>query len=243
MERRLARLAGLSYLLVALFGGFAHVVRTQVYVPNDARVTLGQVVDNALLVRLSFTADLVQAVFMVLTMLALHRLMGASDRAAARTMFAFVVIFIAITCLNMVSQFGALIVATEPAYATLGPAGPAAMVLLLLNLQHAGYLIAQIFFGLWLWPLGTLILRSGLMPRVLAYLARAATIAYLVDVAAQFLAPSAVASFSAIAIVPVVVLGEVSILGYLLVRGVRGVRTPNPNPYSDSEGPELVGTS
>jgi uncharacterized protein DUF4386 len=36
---RLARTAGVYYLLVAIFGGFAHVVRLQVYVPGDAGAT------------------------------------------------------------------------------------------------------------------------------------------------------------------------------------------------------------
>lgn len=191
VQNRLARIAGSYYLLVAIFGGFAHLARGRVYVPGDAVATYDAVRDHVDLVRLSFAADLVQAVFMLLTMLALRRLMGTADNVSARAMSAFVITFIAIISLNQVHQYAALAVATDPAYAMLTADGPAPMALLLMELQHAGYLVAQIFFGLWLWPLGTLILRSGLLPRFTAYSLRAACVAYVIDVAAQFLAPAA----------------------------------------------------
>jgi Domain of unknown function (DUF4386) len=220
--QRLARTAGLYYLVVAVCGGFAHLVRTQVYVAGDAATTLTNVAGDATLVRLSFAADLVSATFMVFLVLALFRLLAHADRAAARLMVTLVAVFVAMICLNLVGQWGALQVATDPAYAgVFGADGPGAMVLLLLDLQHAGYLVAQVFFGLWLWPLGTLVLRSRLFPRVLGVALKAATVAYLVDVALQFLAPDGVAEISAAAVVPVVVVGEVSLLVYLLVHGVR----------------------
>ena len=58
---RLARTAGLLYLVVAIFGGFAQIVRVNVYEPGNAAATSANIVANANLVRLSFVADLVQA--------------------------------------------------------------------------------------------------------------------------------------------------------------------------------------
>src|SRR5919199_414003 len=58
---RLARIAGLLYLVMAIFGGFAQVVRLKVYEPGEAAATAANIVANATLVRLSFVADLVQA--------------------------------------------------------------------------------------------------------------------------------------------------------------------------------------
>jgi len=54
-------MAGVLYLVVAIFGGFAHIVRVNVYVPGDAAATAANIVANPTLVRLSFAADLVQA--------------------------------------------------------------------------------------------------------------------------------------------------------------------------------------
>jgi hypothetical protein len=158
--------------------------------------------------------------------LALYRLLRHVSANVARAMVTFVVVSVGITCLNLVHQFGALLVATESAYASgFGPEGSRALVLLLLDLQHYGYLIAQIFFGLWLFPLGLLAYRSTLFPKVLGVILMLGTASYLSDVVLQFLAPELADRVSPVVLVPVVILAEVAMLGYLLVKGVK---TPHP---------------
>jgi hypothetical protein len=224
--KRLARTAGLYYLIVAILGGFAHIVRVNVYAPGDAATTAENVVANASLVRLSFVA-----VFLVM---ALHQLLQHVNKAVARAMVIFVVLQVGITCLNMVHQLGALVVATEDSYASaLGTDGSNALVLLLLDLQHSGYLVAQIFFGLWLFPLGLLAYRSGMFPRPLGAILMVACAAYLVDVPLQFLA-SGIADAINPVVVALVILSEVSMVGYLLIKGVKTVET------STSEDRDLV---
>ncbi|MEU7898169.1 DUF4386 domain-containing protein [Nonomuraea sp. NPDC049152] len=220
---RLARTVGVYYLVVAVLGGFAHgYVRGNVYVPGNAAVTADNVVANASLVRIGFAADLVQATLMLFVVMALYRLLRHVSTDTARAMVIFVVVSTAITCLNMLNQLGALLVATEPSYArALGADGSDVLVLLLLDLQHGGYLIAQIFFGLWLFPLGMLAYRSGMFPKPLGAVLMLGTISYLLDVALQFLAPNLADTISAPVLVPVVIIAEVSMLGYLLIKGVK----------------------
>lgn len=218
--KQLARTAGVFYLVVAICGGFAHAIRLQVYVPGDAAATAANVVANASLVRLSFMADLVDAVFLLLTVMALYHLLQHVNRVVARAMVIFVVVAAAIKALNLVTQLQALLVATEPAYAgAFGAAGSDATVLLLLDLQHNGYLVAQVFFGLWLFPLGLLAYRSGMFPRPLGVVLMAGTVTYLVDVGLQFLAPSLADAVNPV-VVGLVILSEVSMLAYLLIKGV-----------------------
>ncbi|WNB85856.1 DUF4386 domain-containing protein [Cellulomonas sp. ATA003] len=218
--QRLARTAGLYYLVVAVLGAFAHIVRGIVYVPGDATTTAARVVENVALVRYSVAADLVQATFLVFVVLALHRLLHHVDARVARAMVLFVVIAVAMITLNMVHQFGALLVATEPSYAAaLGADGADSLVMLLMDLQHYGYLAAQIFFGLWLFPLGLLAWRSGMFPRAIAAVLIAASTGYLVDVLLQFLAPTA-ADLVNPALVSLFVLAEGSLLVFLLAKGV-----------------------
>ena len=223
--KRLARTAGLYYLVVAVLGAFAHIVRAQVYVAGDAATTAANVLANPDLVRYSFAADLVQATFFLFVVLALYRLLRHSGENIARAMVALVVIAIAITCLNMVHQLGALLVATDPSYAAaFGGDQGAVLVYLLMDLQHHGYLVAQIFFGLWLFPLGLLAWRSGMFPRPIAVLLMSASTAYLVDVALQFLAPGLAATVNP-GLVVVFILAECSMLVFLLAKGVT-----NPRP-------------
>ncbi len=223
--KRLARTAGLYYLIVAIFGGFAHIVRVNVYAPGDATTTAENVVANASLVRMSFVADLVQATFAIFLVMALHQLLQHVNKAVARAMVIFVVLQVGITCLNMVHQLGAVVVATENSYASaLGTDGANALVLLLLDLQHNGYLVAQIFFGLWLFPLGLLAYRSGMFPRPLGVILMLACTAYLVDVPLQFLA-SGIADAINPVVVALVILSEVSMVFYLLIKGIKTVKT------------------
>jgi hypothetical protein len=89
-------------------------------------------------------------------------------------------------CLNEAFRFAALLVATNPAYATVfGANGASALVLLLLEIYHYRLQIAQIFFGLWLMPLGYLAYRSGMFPGALGVVLIVGGTSYVVD----FLAP------------------------------------------------------
>src|SRR4051794_19893763 len=117
-EVRLARKAGLLYLVVAVLGGFAQMIRVRVYAPGDPVSTAANLVANAALVRLSFVADLLQNLVWLCLALVLHRLLAHAGRYLARAMVTFVVVSVAVASLNLVHQLGALLVATTPAYAT-----------------------------------------------------------------------------------------------------------------------------
>ncbi len=156
--KRLARIAGLLYLIVGIFGGFAVAyVTPMLYVPGDAATTAGNVVANAGLVRISVLADLLQATVFVFLAMTLYLLLRHVHKNVAAAMLILVAIATTIMCIDKVFQFGALRVAGDASYAAVfGVAGSNALVLLLLDMHNYGYLIAQIFFGLWLVPLGYL---------------------------------------------------------------------------------------
>lgn len=222
---RLARKAGLLYLVVAVFGGFAQIVRMNVYVPGNAEATTAKIAANAALVRLSFAADLIQAVVWLILALMLYRLLAHAGRTIARAMVVFVAVSAAIATLNLVNQFGALLVATQDSYVTaFGASGSHALVLLLMDLQHYGYLIAQ-FTWIWLFALGLLGYRSGLFPKWLSLLLMLGTVCYVIDALTRFLAPSLEDAAAAVFVLPEIIC-EVSLLAYLLIRGVS--TTPRP---------------
>ena len=220
--KRLARIAGAFYLLVGVFGGFAEgFVDPKVYVSGNAAATAGNVVANAGLVRSGVVAHLLDGVFFVLAAMALYLLLGFVNRNVGRWMVVLVVLATGIICLNAVFEFEGLQVATNSVYSTaLGVAGSNALVLLLLDMQHYGTLIAQVFFGLWLAPLGYLAYRSGLFPKALGVVLVAATVCYVADLLAAFLAPDLAAQVHpTLVVVPAV--AEIWMVAYLLVKGVR----------------------
>jgi uncharacterized protein DUF4386 len=122
-------------------------------------------------------------------------------------------------------------VATDGSYAAaFGAAGSNALVLMLLDIQHYGTLSAQLFFGLWLVALGYLAYRSSEMfPKWLGVLVIGGGIGCLVDLLAAFLVPDLAQRITPdlpgthhtfAGVIPPAI-AEVSLLGYLLVIGVK----------------------
>jgi hypothetical protein len=220
--KRLARIAGFLYLIVGIFGGFAvGYVTPMLYVPGDASTTAGNVVANAGLVRIGVLADLLQATVFVFLGMTLYLLLRHVHKNAATAMVILVAIAATIMCLDKVFQFAALRVAGDASYAAaFSVTGSNALVLLLLDMHHYGYLIARIFFGLWLVPLGYLAYKSGMFPKALGIVLVVAGASYLVDMLAAFLVPDFGIQIHGFLVIPPTI-AEVWMLGYLLVNGVK----------------------
>jgi hypothetical protein len=224
--KRLARIAGVLYLLVGIFGGFAEgFVDPKMYVAGNAGATAANVVANVGLVRMGVVAHLLDGTFFLFLAMALYVLLEHVNKSVARAMLVLVALATGIICLNAVFQFEALRVATDGSYATaLGAQGSNALVLLLLDTQHYGTLSAQVFFGLWLVPIGYLANKSGLFPKWLGALLVAGGVCYLLDLLAAFLVPYLAQKIHAFIVIPCAV-AEISMVVYLLAIGVR---TPRP---------------
>src|SRR3979411_331481 len=227
--KRLARIAGFLYLLVGVFGGFAGgEVEPKMYVAGDAAATAGNVVAHAGLVRLGVFADLMDATLFVFLALVLYVLLKHVHRSVARAMLVVVILAAAITSLSALFEFEGLRVATGAVdMAAFGAAGSNAMALFLLGAQHYGLLVAQIFFGLWLAPLGYLAYRSGWFPKALGVVLIAAGACYLVDAFAAFLVPDFAKAIHGYITIPSII-AEVWTLVYLLLIGVKPKKSDAP---------------
>ena len=220
--KRLARIAGLLYLFVGIFGGFAEgFVDPKMYIAGNAIATAGNVIANSALVRMGVVAHLLDGTFFVFLAMTLYILLEHVDKAVARAMLILVALATGIICLNAVFQFEALRVAINPSYAiAFGIAGSNALVLLLLDMQHYGTLIAQVFFGLWLVPLGYLAYKSELFPKWLGAVLITGGACYLVDLLTAFLTPNFAQMIHGFVIIPSAI-AEIAMVLYLLVIGVK----------------------
>jgi hypothetical protein len=224
--KRLARIAGVLYLLVGIFGGFAQgFVYPKIYVAGDAAATAANLVANAGLVRLGVVADFFDNTIWVFLALILYRLLKDVNKSVANAMVVLVAIGAGITLLNAVFEFEGLRVATGAVnLAGFGAAGSNALALLLIDAQHYGLLIASIFFGLWLVPLGYLAYKSGWFPKALGVGLIVGGACYLVDMLAAFLVPDVGKAIHGYVTIPSAI-AEVSMVLYLLVIGVK-TKTP-----------------
>ena len=229
--KRLARTAGAFYLVVAIAGGFAvGFLDPLLYAAGDPAATAGNVVENAGLLRIGVVAHLINNVFLLLTAATLYLLLKHAGKHPGRLMILAVIVAAGIDSFGAVFTHAALLVATDGSYqAAFGLLGSNALVLLLLNIQHYAVMAAQVFFGLWLAPLGYLAIKSRLFPKVLGLILLLATASYLADVAFAFLLPEVGTQIhNYLSIVPLV--AEVWMLFYLLIIGVRTPRTGDRTP-------------
>jgi hypothetical protein len=223
------------YLVVGITGGFSEgFVDPSLYVAGDAAATAGNVVANAGLMRIAVIAHLTDAVFFLLTAVTLYLLLKHVGKHAGRLMVIAVILAAGIISISAVFTFVALQVATDGSYVTaFGPLGANALVLLLLEIQHFAVFAAQVFFGLWLAPLGYLAYKSGLFPKALGIILIVATASYLADVVAAFLLPVLAEQIHIyLGIVPAV--AEIWMVLYLLIVGVRSPRPTDRPPVVDA---------
>jgi hypothetical protein len=220
-NKKTARIAGVLYLLVGIFGGFAEgYVEPKMYVAGNALATSQNVVANAGLVRMGVVSDLLDQAFFIFLALTLYGLLKEVNKSAARAMVVLVALAVGVGSLNVVFEFEGLQVATGAVnLASFGTASANGIVLLLLDMQHYGLLIAQIFFGLWLAPLGYLAYKSGWFPKALGVILIVGTVCYLIDLLAAFLLPDIGKTIHSITLVCAV--AEIWMVFYLLIVGVR----------------------
>src|SRR5919106_1055121 len=177
--------------------------------------TAANIRESATLFRTGFAADLVQATFFLLTAMALYLLLRHVNELVARAMVVFVAVSVAIICLNLLNQFTALQIATGSVF---GGAESDALTGLFAGMHHDGYLIAQIFFGLWGCRPGCLAWTTGGVPPALGLLLIVGCFGYLADTFARFLAPGVADAIEPF-LVPAAI-GELSFVVWLLVKGV-----------------------
>lgn len=220
--KRLARIAGVLYLLVGIAGGFAEgYVEPKMYVAGNAAATAGSLAANPGLARLGVVADLFDATVFVFLALTLYVLLKHVHKSAARAMLVLVALAAGFTCSAALFEFEGLRVATGAVdVAAFGTAGSNGLVLLMLDAQHYGLLTAQIFFGLWLAPLGYLAYKSGMFFKPLGVLLVVGAACYLVDMLAAFLLPDVARAIHSSITIPSAI-AEIWMVGYLLVVGVK----------------------
>ena len=211
-----ARVAGFLYLILFPLGIFgAFYVPSILIVPGDAVTTANNIMASESLFRLSIVSALIVQIVNMLLVLVLYKLLKPVNKNHALLMVIFFLVGVPIAMLNELNRFAALLLLSGADYLTVFTADQLqALVPLFLDLHEQGINIAGIFWGLWLFPMGYLVYKSGFLPRIFGILLMIGCFGYLIDSFAIFLSPS----FKGIAMFTF--WGEVLFPLWLLVKGV-----------------------
>lgn len=214
--RRLARTAGALYLAMMPFGFFGIVyVPSVLLVPGDATATLQKVMASESLLRLGTASHVIGQIIFILLVLTLFRLLQGVNQPQAVLMTVVALIGVPLTLYNEVNHL-TLLSLIDPAHSAAWPASQlSSTAMLLMTARSNGVVLSQVFWGLWLLPLGYLVIRATFLPSFLGVLLVVAGLGYLVDVTLQLLVPSVSLRVSAFTFI-----GELLFPLWLLIRGV-----------------------
>jgi hypothetical protein len=136
-------------------------------------------------------------------------------------MVMLVLVAVPIAFVNSLNQIAALIVLSGADFLSVFDKDQLdALAYLFLRLHGRGAVVANIFWGLWLFPFGVLVYRSGFIPRILGVLLMINGVGYVADSAVALVLPRFSPLVSRITMIPQFI-GELPIIFWLLVWGVR----------------------
>jgi hypothetical protein len=222
--KRTARLAGLLYFLSSLVGAPALLyVPGKLIVEGDAAATADRLRASGGLLRLGIASELAGFSIFVFVAITLYRLFKSVSERHALAMMVLILISIPITFAGVLPEIAALDLANggsgSAAYLSAVDAPQRdALAYLCLHLHAKGYSVAEVFWGLWLFPFGVCVIRSGFIPRLLGVLLMIAAFGYLASAASSLVLPG-----QADALAPLTKLTalELPIIFWLLIWGAR----------------------
>ncbi|HKK89423.1 MAG TPA: DUF4386 domain-containing protein [Saprospiraceae bacterium] len=204
-------------------------VPSQTVVPGDGQATVNAIGDRLLLYKLGIAGTLLTQLLFIAAVVLLHRLFSGIDRRLRTWLLVLGLTGVPIAMLNSIHLFAALTFiqgewiaeyfATEQVWA---------WVLFFLELNEQGIIIASIFWGLWLFPLGALVLKSGYFPRFLGWLVLLAGVGYMLNSFIRIMAPE----YSLLSnTLEYFTFGEVIFALWLIILGVNKKTLKDENPH------------
>jgi hypothetical protein len=211
------RFAGLLYVLTSFVGFFAMgYVPSKLIVHGNAAATASNIAASETLFRLGIAGELIGQAGFIFVALALYDLLKGVNRRHASLM----VVSIPIAFVNELNSIAALVLVRGADFLSIFERPQRdALAMLFLNLHHHGFVVAEIFWGLWLFPLGLLVYRSRFLPRFLGVWIILAGFAWVVLSLTGILLPQYQDKVDTYA--QPAFFGEIAFMLWLLIRGAR----------------------
>jgi Domain of unknown function (DUF4386) len=218
---RAARIAGAIYLSMIFVAPFSMLyVPGKLIVRGNAAATAENILAHETMFRMSIFGDLIGQVIFICLGVPLPLPLRDVNKTWAMLMLGFVLVSSAVCFLNVINDVAALILFRGGDFlGVFDKPQRDALAMLFLRLYNYGQFIAEIFWGLWLFPLGLLIYRSGFIPRFIGVWLMINCFGWL---ALSFTALFFLGNYNALfGYLQPVLFGEMALMLYLLIRGAR----------------------
>ena len=215
-----ARMAGFIYLVYLVVSISSDTFRDRLFLPGDAAATASNIMAHEGLFTITAVGDLLAAALFSLTAWALYVLLKPANRNLALLFFLFNLAGVAIQCSSDLFLFASQLLMNGAGYLNVFQADQLqALAMFSLDLREKGFLICQIFYGAWLFPLGYLVFKSGFLPKILGIVLMVHCFTWLSFFFQSFLFPG----FDAIVYVswPLGFIAEVGLTLWLLIMGAK----------------------
>lgn len=217
-----ARIAGFWYLAMGVTAPFGLLyVPSKLIVRGDAVATADHLRASESLLRLGIGSELIHQAIAVFLVLALFRLFrNVNELMAWHLVCLGALVSVPIMFVNVLNEIAALILVQRPDFlAVFDQTQLDALAYLFMRLHGQGITVASVFWGLWLFPFGILVMRSGFIPRVLGILLLIAGAGYFVSSLTSLALPQFEPFVDPVA--SILVFGEIPIMFWLLIWGAR----------------------
>ena len=216
--KKTARMAGFHYFMYFATSIIANMFGRFVFV--NAPVTVNHIMAHESQFRIGFVISLFSVVFFLLAAWYLYVLLKPVNENIALLFLLLNLGGFAIWCFSLLNLFAGLLILSGVDYLKVfQPDQLQAQAMLFINLRKSGAAIAQIPYGVWLFPLGYLVFKSGFLPKVLGILLIADCFGLLIYVFQYFLLPGCEAISYPCFVVSFI--AELSLTLWLLIKGVK----------------------
>lgn len=218
-SNKTARTAGafyLAYIVITILGsafGAAPLIKS-----GDAAGTVNNILTHEAQFRLGILIDLFAALLFLLTAWALYALLKPVNKNLALLFLLLNLGGVVVQCLSDLFLFAPLVLINGSGSMNVFPAEQVqALVMFFLDLNANGFMLAQLFFAAWLFPLGTLVFKSGFLPKILGIILLIHFFSWSATFVCYFLFPG----FTAITFIsyPLGLVSEAGLTLWLLIKG------------------------
>jgi len=224
-----ARKVGALYLvfaLVAILNEFF--ISAGFIVPGDATATVHNIAAAELKYRIGILGSFINLILFVFLVVSLYNLFKDVDKKQGMLMVLFVLLGIGVSLVNLVIKTAPFILSGDSDYLSVFTKPQLdSLAMVFLNVRGTGANLANAFWGLWLFPFGILVIKSGFIPKLFGLLLMIAGFAYLTSGCMSIVLPAyrhAISPF----LMPLY-FGEVPIILWLLIKGAK---VPQPQAMS-----------